>query len=484
MMKYLGIISLIVLFAFPPLFAQAPDTAWTGVYGGFSEEKVRDIKQTTDGGYIITGETFSIGAGDGDIYLLKIDSIGNFEWEKAYGGTLEDRGECVQQTSDGGYIISGWTKSFGPSYTNGYLIKTDSLGDTTWTRVLTPDQAYYVIESSENCYIVTGFDIIGGTNNFAYLLAYDVNGDSLWMRLYNDITYGSGRCLTQTIDKNGYIITGHQAFWPANVILIKTDLKGDKIWNQAYSWYLENTGEDVQQTSDGGYIIGGYTKSGVDPDRIYLIKTDSLGNLEWEKTYEGNPNARAYSAKQTSDGGYIIGGWTGYNHPGWHVDSYLIRTDSNGDTLWTEKYGENVYGQNYGRSLQITNDNGYIIAGDSPIGAASRRVWVIKTEPEQIGVEDEQDLRSKIIDLRLLCYPNPFTSMARIKLIGLNGNQQTNLDIYDASGRKVREFILSPSSIILETTWNGRDEVGKVAPPGIYFLKLNGKNVGKVVKVR
>ncbi len=299
--------------------------------------------------------------------------------------------------------------------------------------------------------------------------------DTMWTKTYGGSYDDGGESVQQTTD-GGYIITGWTESYGAganDVYLIKTDGSGEEEWYKTYGGSDGDGGYSVQQTTDGGYIIGGYTRSGVDPDRIYLIKTDSLGNLEWEKTYGGNPNARAYSAKQTPDDGYIIGGWTGYNHPGWHVDYYLIRTDSNGDTLWTEKYGENVYGQNYGRSLQITNDNGYIIAGDAAVGAASRRVWVIKTEPEQIGVEDKQDLRSKIIDLRLLCYPNPFTTELSIMCSGLKVGQKVVLDIYDMSGRLVKSLPLTTNRLSLGTDLK----------PGIYFLKVDGKSIGKVVKV-
>jgi hypothetical protein len=181
----------------------------------------------------VAGYTYFFGAASFDIFLIKTDANGNVQWAKTYGGTSYDWDYSVQQTSDGGYIVAGWTWSFGAGYDDIFLIKTDTNGNIIWAK-----------------------------------------------------TYGG---------------TGYE---------------------KAFS---------VQQTSDGGYIVAGSTSSfGVGGGDLFLIKTDANGNVIWAKTYGGTYDDLAYSVQQTSDGGYIVAGWTNSFGAG-GVDIFLIKTDANGN---------------------------------------------------------------------------------------------------------------------------------------------------------
>jgi len=217
--------------------------------------------------------------------LLKTDSDGNTLWTRTYGGSSDEKGYSAQLTSDGGYIIAGYTGSFGAGRSDVYLLKTDSSGDTLWTRTC------------------------GGSDS--------------------------------------------------------------------------DCGYSVQQTSDGGYIIAGETESfGAGDDDVYLVKTDSDGDTLWTRSYGGSGYDRGRSVQQTSDGGYIIAGYTNSFGAG-NTDVWLLRTDSSGDTLWTRTYGEMPY--DYGHSVELTSDGGYIIAGDTrSFGAGDYDVWLIKVVGEEL----------------------------------------------------------------------------------------------------
>ncbi len=299
----------------------APSSGWAKAYGGGDTEisEISSAQQTSDGGYIIAGDSRSFGAGDYDILLIKIDSDGNQIWAKTYRGEVDDYVSFVQQTSDGGYIISGHTSSFGTGSYDFLLIKTDSSGNQTWAKTYGGAFAEY------------------------------------------------SRSAQQTSD-GGYIITGRVSVPGGyDVLLIKTDSSGNQTWAKTYGGAAGDNGVSVQQTSDGGYIVGAETGSfgagGLGYDFL-LIKTDSSGNQTWAKTYGGADYEDVYSAQQTSDGGYIISGQTESFGAG-DYDFLVVKTDSSGNLTWVKTYG--ALGNDYHAVIQQTSDGGYIIAGDTTI---------------------------------------------------------------------------------------------------------------------
>ena len=241
------------------------DTLWSRTYGGSSSDYGSSVRQTTDGGYILTGRTSSFSASNYDVYLIKTDSLGDTLWSQTYGGSHYDNGTSVQQTTDGGYIVTGETQSFGAGTGDFYLIKTDSLGDT------------------------------------------------LWSRTYGGSSFDYGLSVQQTKDK-GYIITGGTGSFGAGLddfYLIKTDSLGDTLWSHTYGGSFIDYGSSIQQTRDGGYIVTGETYSfGSGDSDVCLIKTDSLGNLLWSRTYGDSSFDGSSSVQQTTDKGYIVTGIT------------------------------------------------------------------------------------------------------------------------------------------------------------------------------
>jgi parallel beta-helix repeat protein len=374
------------------IFIMLVEEEWSKTFGGSSYDYGYSVQQTTDGGYIITGETYSYGAGYSDVWLIKTDSEGNKEWDKTFGGSSSDDGNSVQQASDGGYIITGRTRSYGASY--GYydvwLIKTDSEGDKQWSKTFggdSYDSSYdcgsSVQQTSDSGYIITGSTESYGAGYYdVWLIKTDSEGDKQWSKTFGGDSYDYGSSVQQTSD-SGYIITGSTESYGAgyyDVWLIKTDSEGDKQWDKNFGGSDDDRGYSVQQTRDGGYILTGKTESyGAGEEDVWLIKTDSLGNKEWDKTFGGSYDDRGYSVQQTNDSGYII---TGYG-AGYYGDVLLIKTDSEGNKEWDKTFGGSD--EDHGYSVQQTRDGGYIITGyTESYGAGDEDVWLIKVKVKAV----------------------------------------------------------------------------------------------------
>jgi hypothetical protein len=357
------------------------DTLWTRTYGGSGGQCGRSIQQTSDGGYIITGRTKS-GVDSYDLYLLKTDFSGDTLWTRTYGGSEYDEGYSVWQTSDGGYIIVGQTESFGAGLSDVYLLKTDSSGDILWTRIYggnREDRGYSVRQTSDGGYIIAGETHSFGVGlTDVYLLKTDSSGDTLWTGTYGGRSNDWGYSVQETSD-GGYIIAGRTESFGAGlsgVYLVKTDFSGDTLWTRTHGGRQYDRGEAVQQTSDGGYIVVGLTESfGAGLSDVYLLKIDPSGDTLWTRTYGGSDYELGHSVWQTSDGGYIIAGET-YSFGAGLADVYLVKTDSSGDSLWACAYGGSDRDRGY--SVQQTRDGGYVVAAVTySFGGGSSDVYLI-----------------------------------------------------------------------------------------------------------
>jgi len=338
------------------------------VYGD-SLESPRCITQTSDGGYIVSGYTESYNPGNTDLYIIKTDSLGDTLWTKTYGSQSGPVwGGYIRQTSDGGYII------YAP--TNGScLLRIDSIGSILWTKTFS--NLYSSNRSSVQQTSDQGFIVAGSSGGDACLIKTDLAGDTMWVKKYggNGITAETADVVQQTED-GGYIFCGGTGSFGAgglDAYLVKTDSIGDTLWTKAYGSVDDENAFYVQLTDDGGYIFTGYARDSLSNTDIYLVKTNGTGDTLWTKTYSGNGLEEGKYVQQTSDGGYAVFGHMGGS-------PCLLKVDSVGNIVWKTLYYSN-FGDGY--SAQQTNDSGYVLTGNTyePV-TGNYKYYIIKTNSE------------------------------------------------------------------------------------------------------
>jgi hypothetical protein len=293
------------------------------------------VQPTTDGGYILGGLTWSTSAGQSDFWLIKTDANGNEVWSRTFGREEEDEAYSVQQTTDGGYVLAGFTRSFGAGSPDAWLVKTDANGNEIWNRTY------------------------GGTgNDRAFSLATTVDG--------------------------GYVLAGWTTSSGAggfDAWLIKADANGNEVWSQTFGSDTEEGVFSVQPTLDGGFVLAGDFYLGEARGRdAWLIKTDADGNEVWSRTFGGENDDHAMAVHPTPDGGYVLAGdSSSFGAEDW--DAWLVKADSNGNELWQRAFGGSDW--EGGNSVQPTADGGYILSGyTESFGAGSSDAWLVKTNAD------------------------------------------------------------------------------------------------------
>ncbi|GEM_PF-1869571 len=380
----------IFLILFIPLniIGVSPDTIWTKYYGGNQDEEGYDVIQTTDRGYLIAGYTRSFGVGGADVYLIKTDSLGDTIWTKTYGGINDDFGRSVKETFDGGYIIGGYTYSFGVPGSDVYLLKTDSLGNVLWTKTFggdSIDKAYSIDVTFDKGYIIAGYTNSFGSGNLdVYVIKTDSLGNTQWFKTFEEINKDIGYSVQQTSD-SGYIVSGttNLSGNSDDIYLIKINPSGDIVWAKTLGdSMLAECGLSVCQTLDGGYITAGWESWLFPSLDLYVIKTDENGNELWGGYFYSDSvwfNESGYSVQQTSDSGYIVSGYQ-YVSDELQEDILLIKYNKNGHREWTK----NIGGTNneIGYSIVQTTEYSYIISGfTSSFGSSGKDVYLTKINP-------------------------------------------------------------------------------------------------------
>ncbi|TET21459.1 MAG: T9SS type A sorting domain-containing protein [Candidatus Stahlbacteria bacterium] len=367
----------VILFLLAGVFHSA--YAWRKTYSLGFDGTMYSVRETSDGSYVVAGTvTADTVPGNYELLLLKADSVGDTIWTRKYGGAGNDEGRCIRQVSDSGYIIVGSVD--GVEYSPGklWLLKTDAKGDTVWTKrygyMFGEDEGYWVEETSDGGYIITGTcNPTGGMNNRLWLLKTDAEGDTVWTHKYTICSHGF--CVRGTKD-SGYILASPLG-------LIKTDSMGDTLWT--YRFVAQES--SVCLASDGGYVFTATTWGSFGRRDIFFIKTDTDGDSIWGHSWGGVDEDYSYEVQQTNDGGYIIVGDT-RSFGEARVNVWLLKTDVNGDTTWTRILGAG-YGRSVqqttdggyiicgGLTLIKTDSLGYAGVGEQPSPVTHQPDWQV-----------------------------------------------------------------------------------------------------------
>jgi len=417
------------------LISQGPDTIWTKTFGGSEIDDSWSVKEDGNGNFIIAGWTMSYGAGIFDGYIIKADSMGNMLWQKTYGGALNDVFFDVETTSDGGYIFAGYTRSYGAGGADFYIVKTDIDGNEIWSRTYGGsgnEYAYSVKQTQDGGYIIAGYSDSFAPYYDVYIIKTDSNGDTVWTR-----TTGGGlddyiRDVIPVSD--GYVACGYtQSFGSGNndLYIVKVSLNGDSLWAKFYGGADYDAGFSIVENQNNELVIAGYTRSyGAGFEDVYLVKTNAQGNMIWQKTYGGADNERGWELKNPSGGGYVIAGNTlSYGAGG--DDVYIIRTDEDGNELWYRTYGG--ADNDHGYTIDITHDAGYVVAGGTwSFGAGNTDVYLLRLSSENI---QEKNNFPGYRDAKIILNP----SMGKLCMNYVSKKDiRIELQLFDITGRFVR----------------------------------------------
>lgn len=391
------------------------EVEWVKSFGGSGEDTGQSIIQTLDGGYAILGFSNSI---DGDItdknlevndyWLLKLDANGNLQWSRTYGGSKDDRGQSLVQTSDGGYALTGYAMSddgdasVNKGFHDNWLLKLDAFGEIEWEKSFGfsgHDHSYDILQTADGGFFFTGFlDITsaradGNMEKFNSLTRHgvgefwgtkiDPDGGLLWRVYFGGSNNDRSHAVVPTED-GGFVMAGFSEsddfdisnthgsydFW-----LVKVDEGGNFLWEKSFGGSGIEISYDIAKTVDGGYVVTGNTFS-TDGDigenkgasDFWLIKVDNLGKLVWEETYGGSKFDAAQAVIPSKDGGfYIVGNSKSSDldttHNNGENDIWIVKTDEKGNLIWQQSFGGSDI--DFGYDIVESQDGSLLLVGES-----------------------------------------------------------------------------------------------------------------------
>jgi hypothetical protein len=454
------------------------------LYGGSGLDSFFKLAKTSDGGYVCAGLTESFGNLPRDIYLFKTDANGVHQWSVAYSGIGYDYATNIIKTSDNGFLIAGGTTSFGSGSDDALLLKTDATGAIVWSKVYGgPQQDYFmgVAQTNDSGYIAVGTTLsFGAGSNDIFIVRTNSTGDTLWTRTIGGAGYDELTCVTQTTD-NGFALCGRSSSFTAantDALLLKLNQNGDTAWTVQYGNFGAEEAFSVKQTYDGGYIVFGNATSFGNDYELYLNRFDGTGNLLWGKLYGGAKSDALYDGIITSDSGFAMCGFTesfgeGHTRGTDSSNYFLIRTNMNGDTLWTHTYGGDKVDESFG--LLQADDGGFVVLGFSGSFGDSVEAYLVKTNSMGLSGCHELPSNPHVITPTTLVssFPAPVTSgcvVGTASFIGINPATHENIlclfDGINEAAPSGESCVVFPNPFTNHTTI----KFGKKIDDGILYL--------------
>jgi len=375
-------------------YSPAQAESFLKLFGSYQKDVGYDVKALPDGGFIITGSVMTVSNGN-DIVLIRTDKYGNKVWEpKYFGERYNDAGYSVEALPDGGFVILGYitdTTVNRNQYTNMYLVRLSSAGETIWTKKYggkseegKGEIGYDVKTTSDN-----GFIIVGSTENFGlggkdvWLIKTDVNGDTLWTRTHGGLNDDIGKSVLET--SYGYIFTGYTESFSApgqaaaNIFVVKTNTIGKEVFPYTYGSTGNDYGESLTALQGGGYVITGssFNPQTGTANALVMKVEEQIAQITWTKLFGGQVNHYGISVKVTSDNGFIIAGTQELSTSNHNI--FLLKTDPGGAEEYLYTFGGT--GLQRAEAMDIANDEGYIITGSNEHEGNSM-ITLIKTKAD------------------------------------------------------------------------------------------------------
>jgi len=320
---------------------QGVEIVWESTYGGTDDDWAFDVIECADGGLLVGAITYSFGNGWGDIWLIRTDEDGNPQWSQAYGGTDGDYGDTILELDDGGFLVAGYTNSFGAGGYDAWLLRVDTDGNHLWNQTFGGpgnDWCFDAVECSTG-----GFALIGTTENYGasgrdlWLLRTDSAGVHLWNRTFGGSETEYGRSLVEC-DGGGFVLAGHTNSYGSgekDAWLVRTDSDGNQVWSKTFGNVGNDEAYSIVRASPSGFAFSGNTLSIVyGGQQLWLVRIDDDGDLVWQQEYGGDGTDYGYALERLDDG-FLLGGGLSASTS----DFFLVCTNNSGGQLWSEHWG-------------------------------------------------------------------------------------------------------------------------------------------------
>lgn len=488
-MKYKFTIFLFCFYFNTILYSQAPTIQWQKTYGGTDYEDASTVQQTSDSGYIFIGQSYSNNGdvsgnhGTGDAWVVKTNSTGSIQWQKSFGGSSIDGGTSISQTLDGGYIFAGTTKSNNGDIT-GYhgmfdiwIVKLSPLGNIEWQKAFgsnNDDFVKSVRQTSDGGYILAGTISSGNGDVLSFygvkdiwVVKLDSLGNITWQKTLGGSGWEEANSIEQTSD-GGYIIAGTSNSANGDITgnnggydywIVKISPTGILQWQKSLGGSLTDKAYSIKQTPDGGFIIAGASNStngditgnngGYD---YWIVKLFSTGDIQWQKSFGGSYDSYAMGVDNTTDGGYIITGCSQYlnqeGNPPLNIPlEYLIlKLNAFGNVEWQNHYGGSFI--IIASSIQQTSDGGYILGGQTNMSTATNNSYADYNYKIIKLAGNQLSTNETIIKNNISIYPNPVKDFVTIDRLPI----ETTISIHDLSGRKIFTKKYSETKVTINTS--------------------------------
>ena len=460
---------LFLLLLIPSLVFAQVDSLWSQTYGSALEEECNAMCITPDGGFLLAGITYS----DAPNYYsrawaVRTDSEGDTLWTRIYGGDTWYGFLSVKPTSDGGFILTG--DQFDSDVDEeSWILKLNGDGDSLWSAfyVWDLDHAPDAVETPDGGFLVTSVCFCSGEGTSpAFLIRLSASGEVIHYGFYHDNwTSRWNRSLTLASD-GGCIVTGAISHGNGNFWLMKTDDNGDSVWTRSYGTQGSEWGYSVCQDFDGGYLIAGLRRIELSGDIIWVVNTNVNGDSLWSRTLGDCDWYSDVSIAPTPDGSFLITA-TSDSSTGHARDFLLVKISADGDSLWSRTFGAND--DEYCTSIAATTDGGYVIGGYTySFGMGGADFWLLKTTPE-LAVDDVILPPSSF---NLSNYPNPFNANTTISF-DLPRASHVTLNVFDLTGRSVTTL----SDQMMPAGVHHVNFDAAALPSGIYIYRLTSGDV-------